>query len=607
MCGILGIIGKDFLQNNIWIKNNILKITHRGPDDKGVWNSNDKLVCFGHTRLSILDISHKSHQPFVDTEKKVFLTFNGEIYNYLDLRGQLEKLGYKFRTNGDTEVLLKSYIQWKEDCFNKIEGMFAFSICDEKRQKVFLVRDQYGQKPLYYKYLNQNLKFGSELKLFLNDADTKINTTNLNKYLYSGFVKNHSLINDVNQLPPGKFLKFDYKKNKIQTYTYWKIPEKTQKNQIDNFQILDLLKSSLKKQIRSDVSTAFLLSGGVDSSLLVALASEISQKKLCTFNVSYNEKPSKNENENAKLVSKIYNTEHVNLIIDKLDVSNFLEILEKFDEPIIDSSMIPTFLIYNQIKGKSKVVIGGDGGDEIFGGYKHFQNFLIYDYFKFFSKLPIKLISKFFNKDFFLDRKGSMYLDLINSNNQIIDIPNYFGHEERIELFKDKELFSKINIKNNFSEDIVMESMKNSFENYLPEDIMFKIDRCSMQNSIEARAPYLDKKLVEYIFENSIGKNHVSPLNKRKIQKKIARSYLPNRILNQKKRGFSFNFNNQLKNKKWKNEIYFIMTSKDCLFSKSYINKLFKKHEMGYNVSEKIFGLLFFEIWRKKYNFNLSN
>ena len=600
MCGILGIIGKDFSQNNIWIKNNISKIHHRGPDNKGVWNSNDKLVCFGHTRLSVLDLSSKNHQPFLDTEKKIFLTFNGEIYNYLNLRDELEKLGHKFRTNGDTEVLLKSYIQWKEDCFEKIEGMFAFAICDEKRQKVFLVRDQYGQKPLYYKYVNQNLKFGSELKLFLNDADTKINTTNLNKYLYSGFVKDSSLICNVNQLPPGKFLEFEYKTNKMQTYTYWKIPEKRQKTQINDFEILELLKNSLKNQIRSDVSAAFLLSGGVDSSLLVALASEISQKKLYTYNVSYNEDKSKNEN--ANLVSKIYDTEHVNLIIDKFDISIFFEILEKFDEPIIDSSMIPTYLIYNQIKDKSKVVIGGDGGDEIFGGYKHFQNFLFYDYFKFFSKLPIKLITKFFKKDFFLDRKGSMYLDLINSNNQIIDIPNYFGRDERFDIFKDKELFFEINIKNNSSEDIVMESMKNSFENYLPEDIMFKIDRCSMLNSIEARTPYLDKKLVEYIFKNSIGKNHVSLMNRRKLQKKISKSYFPNKVLHQKKRGFSFNLSNQLKNKKWKNEIYFILTSKDCLFSKNYIKHLFKKQEIGYNVSEKIFGLLFFEIWRKKYS-----
>jgi asparagine synthase (glutamine-hydrolysing) len=601
MCGILGIVGKEFAKNNNWIKENIIKISHRGPDDRGIWNSSDQLVCFGHTRLSILDLSSKNHQPLIDEERKVSLIFNGEIYNYLDLRTQLENLGHRFKTNGDTEVLLKSYIQWKEECFKKIEGMFAFSICDERIKKVFLVRDQYGQKPLYFKYFNQTLKFGSELQLFLNDPDSKLNINNLNKYLFFGFVKNNSLINNVNQLPPGHFLEFNYEKKISQIYAYWKIPQKIKKQKLDNFEILELLKNSLKNQIRSDVSTGFLLSGGIDSSLLVALTSEISQKKVYTFNVSYNEDASKIESKNAKLVSDMYNTHHMNLNIDKLDITSFLEILEKFDEPIIDSSVIPTFLIYNQIKDKCKVVIGGDGGDEIFGGYKHFQNFLIYDSLNSFSKSTIKLIYKFFHKDFFFYRKGSMYLDLIRSNERIIDIPNYFNNQERLKVFKDQKLFYQNNIEKDISEDIVVESMRNSFENYLPEDILFKIDRCSMLNSIEARTPYLDKKLVDYIFKNSKGKNHVSFLNRRKVQKEISKPYLPNKILNQKKRGFSFNLNNQLKNRIWKNEIYYILTSKDCLFSKNYIDHLFKMHSIGHNVSEKIFGLLFFEIWKKKY------
>jgi asparagine synthase (glutamine-hydrolysing) len=194
-----------------------------------------------------------------------------------------------------------------------------------------------------------------------------------------------------------------------------------------------------------------------------------------------------------------------------------------------------------------------------------------------------------------------MYLDLIRSNERIIDIPNYFNNQERLKVFKDQKLFYQNNIEKDISEDIVVESMRNSFENYLPEDILFKIDRCSMLNSIEARTPYLDKKLVDYIFKNSKGKNHVSFLNRRKVQKEISKPYLPNKILNQKKRGFSFNLNNQLKNRIWKNEIYYILTSKDCLFSKNYIDHLFKMHSIGHNVSEKIFGLLFFEIWKKKY------
>jgi len=604
MCGIIGIVSNDLKRNINWIKNNLNKISHRGPDNIGIWNSKDQLVCFGHTRLSIIDLSFENNQPFIDKENKISLVFNGEIYNYLELKKELESLGYNFKTNGDTEVLLKSYIHWKEHCFKKIQGMFAFSICDEKKKKIYLVRDQYGQKPLYYKHVNNTLKFASELQIFLDDEDTKLNEESVNEYLYFGFVKNSSLIKNINQLNPGKYLELNYDRNTTTIHSHWDIPESPQVSNFNDFEIIDLLKKSLKKQLRSDVSTGFLLSGGVDSSLLVSLASEISLKKIHTYNVSYKDNESKIENQNAKLISKKYKTEHYNLVIDKFDVFDFLEILKKFGEPINDSSIIPTYCIYNQIKGACKVIIGGDGGDEIFGGYKHFQNFLIYNSLNFFSKSTNKFFLKFFNNKILKNKVGSMYFDLFKSENNIIDIPNYFNNEERYNIFKNQELFHKINLDkriNKNDKDVVIDSMKNSFNNYLPKDIMFKIDRCSMLNSLEARAPYLDKELVTYIFKNTVGNDHVSFFARRKLQKKISKTLLPKTILNQKKRGFSFNFNFQLKDKIWKNEIYTVLKSKDCLFSEKYINYLFKMHERGFKVSEKIFGLLFFEIWRKKY------
>ena len=195
-----------------------------------------------------------------------------------------------------------------------------------------------------------------------------------------------------------------------------------------------------------------------------------------------------------------------------------------------------------------------------------------------------------------------MYLDLFRSEQNIINIPNYFNNEERYNIVKDPELFEKINFIKKINKDVVIDSMKASFNNYLPQDIMFKIDRCSMLNSLEARSPYLDKDLITYIFKNTVGKDHVTFFERRKLQKKISKTLLPKTILNQKKRGFSFNLNFQLKDKTWKNEIYTILKSKDCLFSKKYIDNLFKMHEKGFEVSEKIFGLLFFEVWRKKYN-----
>lgn len=602
MCGIIGIVSKDLKKNNNWIKENLNKIAHRGPDNIGIWNSKDQLVCFGHTRLSIIDLSLDNNQPFIDRENKISLVFNGEIYNYLELKNELENLGYNFKTKGDTEVLLKSYIHWKENCFKKIQGMFAFSICDEKKKKVYLVRDQYGQKPLYYKHVNNTLKFGSELQIFLNDEESKLHKKSLNEYLYFGFVKNGSLIKNINQLNPGNYLELNYDKNTTIIHSHWNIPESPQVSNFNEFEILDLLKKSLKKQLRSDVSTGFLLSGGVDSSLLVSLASEIQSNKIHTYNFHYNDNQSKIENQNAKLISKKYKTEHHDIVVNKFNVYDFLEILEKFGEPVNDSSIIPTYCIYNKMKSACKVIIGGDGGDEIFGGYNHFQNFFIYNHLKSLSKSTNKFFLKFFDNKIFKYKMGSMYLDLFKSDQSIINIPNYFNNEERYNIFKNQELFKKIDFVKKINKDVVIDGMKDSFNNYLPKDIMFKIDRCSMLNSLEARAPYLDKELVTYIFKNTIGNDHVSFFERRKLQKKISKRLLPKIILNQKKRGFSFNFNFQLRNKIWKNEIYTILKSKDCLFSKRYIDDLFKMHEKGFKVSEKIFGLLFFEVWRKKYN-----
>ena len=600
MCGILGIINAINPIGKNWTKKNLFKISHRGPDNNEFWSSKDQFVFFGHTRLSILDLSSKNNQPLEDEDTNVCITFNGEIYNYIELRDELIKLGYKFKTNGDTEVLLKSYIEWKEDSFKKIEGMFAFAICDEKRKKIFLVRDQFGQKPLFYKYTKNILKFGSELQIFLDEDDIKLNSQNLNKYLYNGYVKNKSLIDNLSQVPPGQYLKFEYINRKISFKSHWEVPAYEKKNEPDNNKILDLLKDSLVKQFRSDVPSGFLLSGGIDSSLLVSLASELSQKKILTFNVSNDEPESKKESENALLISKLYNTEHTNLNISKLDIYSFLDILKKFSEPIIDSSIVPTYSIYNKVKNQCKVVFGGDGGDELFGGYNHFKNFLRYNFLKNFSQYIPKKISGYFNKDDDFYKRGYMYLNLINSDQTIIDIPNFFNYHERSKIFKDPNLLKDVSLKKIVGKDIAMDSMKNSFKNYLPQDIMTKIDRCSMLNSVEARTPFLDKRLVSYIFKNTLGNEHISLMKNRILQKKISRPYLPKKILNQKKRGFSFNLSAHFKDKDWKNEIYLILTSQDSLFSKAYINYLFQMNDKGLVVSEKIFGLLFFEIWRKK-------
>ena len=493
MCGILGIISSNqILKEKDWLKKNISKLLHRGPDNSGIWNSEDNRISLGHTRLSIIDLSYKNNQPLKDDKKKVCLTFNGEIYNFLELREELIALGHKFITNGDTEVLLKSYIEWGEASFKKIEGMFSFCICDQNKKKVYLVRDQYGQKPLYYKHNRNELKFGSEIKILIDENTKKIDTNNLNKFLYYGFSRNETLLNNIYQVPPGSFLEFDYLNNKLRFEEHWDFPKQKNTKNYDAEYILKLLEKSISSQLRSDVSIGFLLSGGIDSSLLVSLASQLSSKKIKTFTVSSNEKDSIIENDNAMEVSKIYNTEHYNLKIDNFNIDKFFNILEKFDEPIIDSSIIPTYSIYEKIKNDCKVVFGGDGGDEIFGGYNHYKNFLRIKLLNKFTFNYSKLLHSYLNNRNYKN-KGHMYLPMFGVNS-MVDIPNHFNQNDRISIFKDKSLFRNNSNLIEFDDDLIIDSMKNSFKNYLSGDIMFKIDRCSMLHSLEARTPYLDKR-----------------------------------------------------------------------------------------------------------------
>ena len=601
MCGILGIVSPNFKMNHEWVKANLNKLKHRGPDNEGLWQSKDSFVTLGHTRLSIIDLSSQNNQPFFDNDNNICISFNGEIYNYVELRKELIQRGYKFETKGDTEVLLKSYIEWKEESFKKIEGMFSFCIHDQKKGKIFLVRDQYGQKPLYYSYKNEILKFGSELRIFLNEKNNKVHIQNLNKFLFNGYISNETLLENIYQVKPGSYIEFEYLKKKINFKSQWIFPKNLNQSYFDRKKILSLLKESIVKQLRSDVPIGFLLSGGIDSSLLVSLASELSDKKLNTYTVSYSNNDSIIESESALEISKIYNTNHQNIKLDTFKIDNFFNILEKFDEPIIDSSVIPTFSIYEKIKNNCKVVFGGDGGDEIFGGYNHYKNYLRINLLNKISFNLSSILKLYLNKKKIHYLKGNMYIDLLGNHEKIIEIPNYFNEIERKEIFDDKSLYLKNKSNLISSNDIVTDGMKKSFLNYLPQDIMFKIDRCSMLNSLEARAPYLDNKLVSYIFKHTKGSDHVSMFETRKIQKEIAKNYIPSNILKQKKRGFSFNMRENLKKEDWKNEIYSFLSSNDSIFSKKYITRLFLLNNQNYNVSEKIFGLLFFEIWRRKF------
>ena len=356
-------------------------MTHRGPDSSGIWTSDDSRVGFGHRRLSIIDLSSTGNQPMFDTESKIVIILNGEIYNYKNLRNELISKGHKFQSSSDTETIILSYKEWGVKCVDKFVGMFAFAIYDLSSNKLFMARDRAGEKPLYYYLKNNQLIFSSEIKGILANPlfERYIDYESLDLYLNIGYVPGErSILKGINKLPPAHAIEYDLDKSSINIWRYWDIP-KSQVNEFSNDilinQVEDILSQSISDQLHADVPVGILLSGGIDSSLITAIASK-NAKNVKTFNISFPQFNNYDESKHAQLISNHFGTEHFELSADDISPDIIDTLSNQYDEPIADSSMIPTYLVTNLISKYCKVALGGDGGDEVFGGYNHYNRLL---------------------------------------------------------------------------------------------------------------------------------------------------------------------------------------------------------------------------------------
>ncbi len=628
MCGISGICNFDKKPSIEIVKLMASKLIHRGPDDAGYFENDN--VSFGHRRLSIIDLE-KSTQPMIDSLNKNVIIFNGEIYNFKKLRNELEQLGHKFKTNGDTEVILKSYAEWGESSLKKLEGMFAFCIWDEKEKKIFLARDKFGEKPLFYYFSKKiGFLFSSEIKSFLAVEEIKdeleFDNSSFNEYLTLSYLTNNkTFFKKLFLLSPASYISMNLKnyKKEPQVKKYWFLEHYFKNKTTDTFEessekLKHLIKDSVKQRMFSDVNNGTFLSGGIDSSTISLQLKEIDNHKMTAHNIFFKEKDF-NEYNDAKVISDYLkiNLDYYEIPQGKNLVDEFPSIIDAMDQPMSDTSFIATYYLSKYSSGKSKVVLSGDGGDELFCGY---DTYIADIYRKFFPKINLKskfintVISKLFKAKFSkvgIDYKIIKFLNALSHNNNYSHIlwREIFSINERINIFNKYD--DKL-INYNFLEFIDEELKKLPDVNYLdqymyidlktwfPNDILYKVDRSTMHNSQESRLPFLDSKTVEYVC--SLPSNYKTNFfERKKILKSVVKKKLPKTLFKKKKSGFGTPIGLWLVyDKDFREMAHDLLNTQFMknLFSNNEINRIWHSHQnMEEDQSYKIFNLICLSQW----------
>ncbi len=551
MCGIIGLWQKDGRPIPVQLLTLMRDAMHsRGPDDAGLWV--DDSVGFGHRRLSIIDLSALGHQPMRDEKTGAVIIFNGEIYNFKDIRSELEKYSIKFRSQSDTEVILKAYRKWGNACVDKFKGMFAFALWDPQRRGIFVARDRMGIKPLYY-YLNHNVfMFASRLKsLMLHPlCPQEIDQEALSLYLSLGFIPAPwSILNEVKKLKPGHYLWVDEKR--WRETCYWSIDKigsnrsfdtASDKELIDKLD--DIMLKAVKSHMISDVPFGAFLSGGVDSSLITAMMSRQSATPINTFTIGFKEAKF-DESSHARKVAQYLGTNHQVKVMESDDLLDLLEdSAANFDEPLADCSSLPTMMVSRFAKEHVTVCLTGDGGDELFAGYHIYP---ILSLLKPFYRLPNSwhsvvgnVMARISGQKYSIIGRSLAQPDLISGFALLRSLDGNLNHKTLLKLndqnininrlFKERDIdFSAI--------DEISKVCRLDAAYYLADDVLQKVDVASMSVSLEARIPILDHDIVKFSQSLPI-KFKLRGLTTKWILKRVLAKYLPENLFERPKRGF---------------------------------------------------------------------
>lgn len=560
---------------------------NRGPDWEETYYDED--VSIGHNRLSILDIDNRSNQPFI--YKNFILSFNGEIYNYLDLKKELEQKGYKFQTTSDTEVLIKLFYEYNIEAFKRLSGIFSISIWDKNKKILYLIRDIVGVKPLYYREKNGNIFFSTLINPLLIDSKVDLNLKAANYFNNFGYNDlNETFYKNVFKVLPGELL--IYKKNNLIKKKFLNYNFNLSKKLSDEF-IKEKIKDIIKKQTVSDVPIALSLSGGIDSNILLANIN----KNLKTYSVSFNYNNNKSlDSIFAAQRAAEYKTEHNEINISDDDFMDSLELMnDLLEEPIGNQNSISNYFLSKNIK--EKVLLVGDGGDEIFTGYLKYRS--IY-FFSILNKINfLKFLKPYSNNKnldrFFISNSNKMHLSFSNQN--LLNNKKNYKYYNQIK--SDEVYFNHFNKKNS---DLSLENvMFADIDTWVQNDVLLRNDKIYMSNGIEVRVPYLDQEMIEnFLFYSSFKK--VNFLKKTKpLLRKLFKNQLKTTL--KQKKGFNSPFNFWINDKKNINKIKFFFSKEYYISDLIDYKEVQKSLDKKYKNSFEIYSLLMFQIFLKKNNF----
>jgi len=595
-------------------------LKHRGPDDSGIYING--AVGLGHSRLSIIDLSPAGRQPMSNEDNTLWLVLNGEIYNFIELRKGLEAKGHKFKSHTDTEVILHLYEEKGVDCLKDLRGMFAFALWDEKRKSLFLARDRVGKKPLCYANVNGSFLFASEMKSILQDPDVKadVDLRMIPYYLTYGYTPSPcTMFKGIKKLQPAHYLL--YQKGNIEIKRYWQL-DFSKKTVLDEkecaAQVLVHLEEVVKVRLISDVPLGAFLSGGIDSSAVVAMMARNMSKPVKTFSVGF-EEASHSELSFARIVAKAFGTDHREYIV-KPDAMHILpKLIWHYNEPYADSSALPSFYVAKMTRQDVTVALNGDGGDENFAGYIRYMATRVSE------KVPhgiSKAMAFAFRNGLNNTMRSNRLFSKIIRFASVASQPTRERYYNWIIIFRDREKeflytdsFKKMlqhenppfSYMNGLFEacaglEVVDSLLYADINSYLPEDLLVKMDIASMANSLEARSPFLDHKFMEFCASVPSGLKIKRGVLKY-ILKKSLNGILPDEILRRGKMGFGVPIDNWFR-KELKNYCYEILLSDKCVrrgfFRKEYVKKILDdQSQYKSNSGDKIWALLNLELWHR--------
>ncbi len=629
MCGIVGIASRAPVERPEVLRAMRDTMSHRGPDDAGLWWSPDGRVGLAHRRLAVLDLSAAGHQPMADPGAQVWITFNGEIYNHRELRRELADEGTStcFRGASDTETILHAYRRWGDACLSRLRGMFAFALWDAARQQLLLARDRCGEKPLFYRLDPRGtIQFASELKALLADARVprELDHDALEHYLAYAFVPgSRCILRGIRKLPPAHALTWSLETGQVSCWRYWEpaiaSPPGGTAAAMDDLadELYGLLSDAVRGQLAADVPVGVLLSGGLDSSLVTAAAAAQTSGTLRTFTVTFPGYGRYDETPHARLVATHFGTEHHELAAGETGPDLLPRLARQFDEPMGDSSMLPTFLLATLVREHATVALGGDGGDELFGGYRYYSWIPRIERARALAPGPLRRAVAAVGRALPIGARGRQQLAAFAGDGvpAIAHIDLYFDRATRAKLLRPllrgregatpaPEVVKAAACPRDVSP--LRGAMATDFRRYLPDDVLVKVDRASMLASLEVRSPFLDHRVVAFAL-SAVPDALLARASRRKILLgRLARRLLPRRLDVTRKQGFSVPLTRWLRGA-WGSYVNGVLAEADPqLFDRGVVRALLDGQQRGWNNAKRLFALTLFELWRREYGVRVS-